>query len=145
MRAVCGIPVKTKRVAFGLQQVVAVFKHSAVVEAGRGGTRQFKLVPCPQQAAVALAVVVEVGMRIVKSPVGDANQHPLASIGLWQSRTGMHAVGACVVAYAVQRREYRVGHAVLQYIGVGIQQRCLVWSETQGNHVACPRAYYNAL
>ena len=117
MGAVGGVAVQAGGVAPGLEKVVATDNFRAVVEPLRGGAFQSELVPGAQQTAVVLPVVVEVGVFVVESPVGDADDDIFARVGLRQPQARLHTVGAGIAAGAVQRWVHTLRDAVLQDFG----------------------------
>ena len=133
-----GITIEAEGVALRGDEVVAVGVFGAVVKACRCGSSHAELVPGLQDTAVVLAIVVVVGVRVVETPVGDADKNTLAGVGLGQPETAVHTVGAGIVARFVQQRLDGTCLAVYQHFCALVEQVGLVRRQAQGDDIARP-------
>ena len=64
----------------------------------------FELVPSGNYTCLLQKRIIKHRMRIIESPIGNANQYVLAIEALRQSRTEINTVGTYIVAHAIEMR-----------------------------------------
>ena len=83
--------------------------------------------------------LVDIGVCVVESPVGNANQHSLAIEGHRQNQAGLHTVGAGVYTRIVHHRGYVVGHGHILNARNTFQHRKGLYRCTHCDNVAYTR------
>ena len=120
MAAVGGVTVDIGRIGTREQQVLRRVVGSAVGVPLRCRTGLLELVPSGTDAGLREQGVVEHGMRVVEAPIGDADEHVRAGVGLRQTDPAVYTVHAGIAAHTVQVRLHLAGElSVIQAAKVG--------------------------
>ena len=117
--AVGAVAVEVGSVAFGADKILMTLNQGAVVEVGGGRTGQTEVVPGLVDTPIVHGLIIEVGVGVVKAPVGDADIDTTAIVCLSvaDARTGLHLVGAGVATGLVHHGLCNaVGNAVKFYV-----------------------------